>query len=153
MKNGQRKQTLPIPGQLLIINGMLSIIVDGRHSVSSPLLQGFLESPIPGPNARDNAMISKTFCHTRTKRLRPSRPFSMDKTTRGALLCRAKMMMKSKKSAGGRRRYCNQGSCHHSDEFLDACHERGIHKSAVHRVRPPSWMSLQTAQLLRIIGA
>jgi hypothetical protein len=62
------------------------------------------------------------------------------------------------------------------DEFLDACHERGIlsiflpahsshltqtldvglsatHHSAVHRVRPPSWMSLQAAQLMRILGA
>jgi hypothetical protein len=66
---------------------------------------------------------------------------------------------------------------HGLEDFLpySACHERGIlsiflpadsshltqpldvglfaiHKSAVHRVRPPSWMSLQTAQLMRILG-
>jgi hypothetical protein len=28
-----------------------------------------------------------------------------------------------------------------------------IHKSAIHRVRPPKWMNWQTAQVMKILGA
>jgi hypothetical protein len=67
-------------------------------------------------------------------------------------------------------------SCHHSDDFLDRCHDLGIlpiflpahsfhltqpldvglfaiHKSAIQRVRPPKWMNSQTAQIMKIFGA
>jgi hypothetical protein len=67
-------------------------------------------------------------------------------------------------------------SCHHSDEFLDTCHDVGIlpvflpahsshltqpldvglfeiHKCTIQRVRPASWMSVQTAQVMKILGA
>jgi hypothetical protein len=66
-------------------------------------------------------------------------------------------------------------SCHHLYDFLDICHDLGIlpiflsaqsshltqpldvgpfaiHKSAIHRVRPPKWMDSQAAQIRKIFG-